>query len=141
MSAITCLELGHGLTGLTLSTGDLTFPLIVTLFSGTLPAFSSALHLLNTLGLLCTVFINSTLCLSTCLCLSVARSNGGLDPWSAGGVTQNISASLVAIVIPDGAHHLDLRYNNEYDPQTVLSARTLEVDYFKQWILQAKKAP
>ncbi|XP_067103073.1 lysosomal Pro-X carboxypeptidase isoform X1 [Osmerus mordax] len=72
---------------------------------------------------------------------NIVFSNGGLDPWSGGGVTQSISASLVAIVIPDGAHHLDLRFNNEYDPQSVLSARALEVDYFKHWILQAKKAP
>lgn len=68
-------------------------------------------------------------------------SNGGLDPWSAGGVTRNISDSLVAIVIPDGAHHLDLRYNDAYDPASVLTARALEVQYFKEWITQAKEAP
>ncbi|KAK6296333.1 hypothetical protein J4Q44_G00324750, partial [Coregonus suidteri] len=67
-------------------------------------------------------------------------SNGGLDPWSSGGVTRNISDSVVAIVIPDGAHHLDLRYNNEYDPHSVLSARSLEVEYFKLWITQARKS-
>lgn len=70
---------------------------------------------------------------------NIIFSNGGLDPWSSGGVTRNISDSLVAIVIPDGAHHLDLRYNNEYDPHTVLSARVLEVKYFKLWITQARK--
>ncbi|XP_036419132.1 lysosomal Pro-X carboxypeptidase isoform X1 [Colossoma macropomum] len=65
---------------------------------------------------------------------NIVFSNGGLDPWMSGGVTKNLSDSLVAIVIPDGAHHLDLRYNNEYDPQTVVRARALEVQYFKQWI-------
>lgn len=71
---------------------------------------------------------------------NIIFSNGDLDPWSGGGVTRNISDSLVAIVIPDGAHHLDLRYNNAYDPHSVLAARALEVEYFKKWIRQAKKA-
>lgn len=69
---------------------------------------------------------------------NIIFSNGGLDPWMSGGVTRTISDSLVAIIIPDGAHHLDLRYNNEYDPATVLKARALEVQYFKQWIKQSK---
>ncbi|XP_072547921.1 lysosomal Pro-X carboxypeptidase [Salminus brasiliensis] len=68
---------------------------------------------------------------------NIIFSNGGLDPWMSGGVTKTLSETLVAILIPDGAHHLDLRYNNEYDPQTVIHARTLEVQYFKQWIKQS----
>ncbi|XP_071372461.1 lysosomal Pro-X carboxypeptidase [Centroberyx affinis] len=71
---------------------------------------------------------------------NIIFSNGGLDPWSGGGVTHNITDSLVAIVIPDGAHHLDLRYNNDYDPPSVRAARAMEVAYFKEWIMQAKKA-
>ncbi|KAG7471173.1 hypothetical protein MATL_G00121600 [Megalops atlanticus] len=72
---------------------------------------------------------------------NIIFSNGGLDPWSGGGVTQTISDSLVAIMIPDGAHHLDLRYNTNYDPQSVLDARELEVNYIKLWIKQAAKTP
>jgi len=64
-------------------------------------------------------------------------SNGGLDPWSAGGVTENITDSLVAILIPDGAHHLDLRSRNPGDPKSVQQARALEIRYMKQWIEKA----
>lgn len=55
----------------------------------------------------------------------------------SGGVTKSLSESLVAIMIDGGAHHLDLRYNSEYDPESVLNARALEVSYLKQWIKQA----
>ncbi|NWT44378.1 PCP carboxypeptidase, partial [Chroicocephalus maculipennis] len=69
---------------------------------------------------------------------NIIFSNGGLDPWSAGGVTQNITDSLVAIVIPDGAHHLDLRSRNPGDPKSVQQARALEICYMKQWIEKAR---
>ena len=61
-------------------------------------------------------------------------SNGDLDPWSGGGVTKNITDTLVAITIPEGTHHLDLRANNAFDPKSLLLARSLEVKYMKQWI-------
>ncbi|XP_030009006.1 lysosomal Pro-X carboxypeptidase [Sphaeramia orbicularis] len=70
---------------------------------------------------------------------NIIFSNGGLDPWSSGGVTVNISASVVSILIPDGAHHLDLRYRNDKDPPSVRAARALELQYFREWIKQAKK--
>lgn len=72
---------------------------------------------------------------------NIVFSNGGLDPWSAGGVTSNITDSLVSVLIPDGAHHLDLRYSNDQDPPSVRAARALEVMYFREWISQAKKTP
>ncbi|KAM4566128.1 lysosomal Pro-X carboxypeptidase [Odontesthes bonariensis] len=69
---------------------------------------------------------------------NIILSNGGLDPWSAGGVTYNITDSLVSIMIPEGAHHLDLRYSNDLDPPSVRAARALEVKYFREWIKQAE---
>ncbi|XP_051535604.1 lysosomal Pro-X carboxypeptidase isoform X3 [Myxocyprinus asiaticus] len=69
---------------------------------------------------------------------NIIFSNGDRDPWVSGGVTKSLSESLVAIMIDGGAHHLDLRFNNEYDPHSVIKARALEVQYFKQWIKQAE---
>nr|XP_056714506.1 lysosomal Pro-X carboxypeptidase [Euleptes europaea] len=65
---------------------------------------------------------------------NILFSNGGLDPWSGGGVTQNITDTLVAVVIPEGAHHLDLRSNSPFDPNSVLQARMLEVHFMKLWV-------
>ncbi|KAL7983099.1 hypothetical protein Chor_010441 [Crotalus horridus] len=75
------------------------------------------------------------------LCLSspFSASNGGLDPWSGGGVTKNITDTLVTIMIPEGAHHLDLRANNPSDPISVLQARLLEVHYMKLWLQKQKR--
>ncbi|OBS78167.1 hypothetical protein A6R68_19446 [Neotoma lepida] len=42
--------------------------------------------------------------------------------------------TLVAIYIPQAAHHLDLRANTAFDPSTVLSSRLLEVKHMKKWI-------
>ncbi|XP_077984303.1 lysosomal Pro-X carboxypeptidase-like [Glandiceps talaboti] len=68
---------------------------------------------------------------------NIVFSNGNLDPWSAGGVLESLSESLVAIVIKDGAHHLDLRASDKDDPQSVLDARKQEKEHIQSWIQQA----
>ncbi|XP_051048216.1 lysosomal Pro-X carboxypeptidase [Phodopus roborovskii] len=65
---------------------------------------------------------------------NIIFSNGDLDPWSGGGVTKDITDTLVAINIPNGAHHLDLRAGTALDPSTVLLSRLLEVKHMKKWI-------
>jgi len=61
-------------------------------------------------------------------------SNGLLDPWHLGGYLTDLSDSLPAVVIKDGAHHLDLRGSNPKDPQSVVLARLKEKSILKRWM-------
>jgi lysosomal Pro-X carboxypeptidase len=65
---------------------------------------------------------------------NIVFSNGGLDPWSAGGVLKTVSESVVAVVIPNGAHHLDLRAATKEDPPELVKAREIEEEYIRKWI-------
>ncbi|XP_031570369.1 lysosomal Pro-X carboxypeptidase-like [Actinia tenebrosa] len=65
---------------------------------------------------------------------NIIFSNGRLDPWYAGGVTTSVSSSLVAVIIEDGAHHLDLRHKNKNDTPSVIRAREIEKHYLHEWI-------
>jgi hypothetical protein len=47
---------------------------------------------------------------------------------------------LIAIVIEDAAHHLDLRAPNPQDPDSVTAARRLEEEIISMWIYEAFKA-
>lgn len=71
---------------------------------------------------------------------NIIFSNGLLDPWHGGGILQSLSNSLVAIVIPDAAHHLDLRYPDSADPISVVNARQQEKSLIAEWIQAAGKA-
>ncbi|KAL1438563.1 hypothetical protein MTO96_047922 [Rhipicephalus appendiculatus] len=68
---------------------------------------------------------------------NIIFSNGDLDPWSAGGVLETISDSLIAIYMEGAAHHLDLRSSNPADPESVVKARALEKKYITKWLREA----
>ncbi|EGD83631.1 hypothetical protein PTSG_04239 [Salpingoeca rosetta] len=67
---------------------------------------------------------------------NMVLSNGGLDPWRAGGVVTNVSDSVVAVVIESGAHHIDLMFSDPADPPDVIAARRLELQHISRWINQ-----
>lgn len=71
---------------------------------------------------------------------NIVFSNGGLDPWSSGGVLSSLSDSLVAVFIPEGAHHLDLFFSHPDDPPSVVAARRLEERHIETWIREARAA-
>eukprot|EP00755_Sulcionema_specki_P012542 Sspe_Gene.51688::Locus_28676_Transcript_1_1_Confidence_1.000_Length_1507::g.51688::m.51688/K01285/PRCP; lysosomal Pro-X carboxypeptidase len=64
-------------------------------------------------------------------------SNGGFDPWSAGGVLHNVSETVVSYIIPDGAHHLDLMFSNPGDTPSVKFVREVELEHIARWIAEA----
>lgn len=66
---------------------------------------------------------------------NIIFSNGGYDPWSAGGVNASIPATnMQAVFIPEGAHHLDLFFANPADPASVVAARATELAAIKTWV-------
>jgi len=71
---------------------------------------------------------------------NIVFSNGNLDPWSGGGVVHDLTDSMVAILVVDGAHHLDLRAANPADVPSVIAARAQEVQWIKTWITNATEA-
>lgn len=65
---------------------------------------------------------------------NIIFSNGLLDPWSGGGVLQNISESITALVTELGAHHIDLRASTFEDPEWLVQQREIEIKLIKGWI-------
>lgn len=65
---------------------------------------------------------------------NIIFSNGLLDPWSGGGVLRTPNDRVQIIIIPEAAHHLDLRAANADDPTSVVEARIQELETIKKWI-------
>lgn len=66
-------------------------------------------------------------------------SNGLYDPWSAYGLQKSVSASVVAVLIEDGAHHVDLMFARPEDSVHIKRARQTELQHIRRWIQQAYK--
>lgn len=69
---------------------------------------------------------------------NIVFSNGLLDPWHGGGVLSNLSDSVLAVLLPSGAHHIDLMFS---DPQDDLYpdigwARQFEREQMARWVAE-----
>lgn len=70
---------------------------------------------------------------------NMVLTSGSLDPWRAGDVVTNSSATagdVIVLVIPGAAHHLDLRASNAADPPAVTAARAVQRAAMDRWIAQ-----
>ena len=66
---------------------------------------------------------------------NIIWSNGLDDPWSRGGILQDISPDMQVIRISNAAHHLDLRLpKDETDPASVKDARKQEREIMAGWL-------
>jgi lysosomal Pro-X carboxypeptidase len=65
---------------------------------------------------------------------NVVFSNGLYDPWHGGGVLQNLSDTVTAVIIPEGGHHLDLMFSTDDDPMSVRQARLHQLEQIAKWV-------
>ena len=67
---------------------------------------------------------------------NIVFSNGRFDPWRSGGVTSinDTVRSLWSIIIPNGAHHVDLMFTTTIDPPDLGVARRFEIERIKEWV-------
>ncbi|XP_072947836.1 lysosomal Pro-X carboxypeptidase-like [Epargyreus clarus] len=70
---------------------------------------------------------------------NIVFSNGLLDPWAGGGILTNISSTVVAVVLSDTAHHLDLMPSNPLDPPSVKMAREIHKQNIDRWIKEFRE--
>ncbi|PSR86533.1 Lysosomal Pro-X carboxypeptidase [Actinidia chinensis var. chinensis] len=65
---------------------------------------------------------------------NIIFSNGLRDPYSSGGVLEDISDSVVAIHTTNGSHCLDILAADESDPKWLTKQRKEEVKIIQGWI-------
>lgn len=65
---------------------------------------------------------------------NIVFSNGLTDPWSGGGVLRAPNDKITIIIIPDAAHHFDLRKSHPNDTASVINAREKEKQTIHKWI-------
>ncbi len=72
---------------------------------------------------------------------NIIFSDGEKDPWRVGGVPDDAEdlgdGSVVHLLIEGGAHHQDLRFANDMDPETVTAAKKWESDTIAGWLKNA----
>lgn len=57
-----------------------------------------------------------------------------MDPWSGGGLLKSQNEKITVVLIPEGAHHIDLRADNKNDPASVKETRKFYIRTFRTWL-------
>ncbi|XP_023738064.1 uncharacterized protein LOC111886055 [Lactuca sativa] len=65
---------------------------------------------------------------------NIIFSNGLRDPYSSGGVLQNISDTVVAISTQEGHHCLDIATPDATDPDWLVEQRNTEINIIEGWL-------
>lgn len=65
---------------------------------------------------------------------NIIFSNGLRDPYSSGGVLENLSRSLVAVSTVNGSHCLDILLARKDDPSWLVAQRKVEVRIIEGWL-------
>ncbi|KAK9282990.1 hypothetical protein L1049_011217 [Liquidambar formosana] len=67
---------------------------------------------------------------------NIIFSNGLRDPYSSGGVLEDISQSIVAVKTVQGSHCLDILLARKDDPKWLVMQRKKEVEIVNGWLLK-----
>ncbi|KAK1588955.1 hypothetical protein Q3G72_029012 [Acer saccharum] len=67
---------------------------------------------------------------------NIVFSNGLRDPYSVGGVLQDISDTVVAVYTNEGAHGLDLSSSSPSDPDWLVTQKDKEIKIIQFWIAE-----
>nr|GMD12574.1 lysosomal Pro-X carboxypeptidase-like [Ipomoea batatas] len=65
---------------------------------------------------------------------NIVFTNGLRDPWSAGGILEDISDSIIAVVTKNGSHALDMFTAKKTDPEWLMKQRNTSLDIIEGWI-------
>ncbi|GJW92099.1 lysosomal Pro-X carboxypeptidase [Tanacetum coccineum] len=65
---------------------------------------------------------------------NIIFSNGLRDPYSSGGVLEDISDSILAIKTTNGSHCLDILPSRKTDPEWLVKQRKDEVKIMRRWL-------
>ena len=69
-------------------------------------------------------------------------TNGINDGWSVGSIVKNISDSLVAINMPNGAHHSDLSHSppSPDDTPDITAGRAQAAELLSTWLDEVRRS-
>ncbi|XP_028756877.1 lysosomal Pro-X carboxypeptidase-like [Neltuma alba] len=67
---------------------------------------------------------------------NIIFSNGLRDPYSSGGVLEDISDSILAVSTVNGSHCLDILEEQPSDPEWLVKQRKTEIKIIKGWIAE-----